>query len=70
MDFECFLHAMEGKKPKTVITNGDLAMREAIDIIFTSTIHHLCSLYIQRNLNLNIQDSGFQNVSIVAWLIT
>ena len=54
MDFECFFACNGGKEAKTIITNGDLAMHEAIDNVFTGTVHRLCSWQIQRNLNSNI----------------
>jgi hypothetical protein len=39
---EQFMEAMKGKAPTSVITDGDLAMRNAIRRIFPHTHHRLC----------------------------
>ena len=62
MCLKYFFACNGGKKSKTVITDGDLAMREVIENVFSRTVHCLCSWHIERNLNLNIRDPGFQNV--------
>jgi len=49
-----FLEAMSGKCPKTVITNGDLAIRNAISSIFPEAHHRLCAWHLLRNATSNI----------------
>ncbi|KAJ1376723.1 MULE transposase domain [Sesbania bispinosa] len=39
---EQFFNAMKGKSPKSVITDGDRAMRNAIRIVFPNATHRLC----------------------------
>jgi zinc finger SWIM domain-containing protein 3 len=39
----CFLHCMENKHPKAVLTDGDGAMREAIKQVFPHSTHRLCA---------------------------
>lgn len=46
---ETFLAAMDRKQPKTVITDGDKAMRKAISKKFSQAKHRLCCWHIGRN---------------------
>ncbi|MED6146734.1 hypothetical protein PIB30_117286 [Stylosanthes scabra] len=40
---------MRGKQPKSVITDGDLAMKNAISMVFPTASHRLCSWHLLRN---------------------
>ncbi|KAH9769880.1 protein FAR1-RELATED SEQUENCE [Citrus sinensis] len=51
---QTFLLAMEGKQPKTVITNGDKAMRNAISNKFSDAHHRLCCWHLGRNAQANV----------------
>lgn len=56
---ESFLECMEWKKPLTVITDGDNAMRHAIGVVMTGVVHRLCSWHIEQNIIKNIKDVRF-----------
>nr|CAN69010.1 hypothetical protein VITISV_015952 [Vitis vinifera] len=58
---ETFLDAMNNKKPLSVITNGDKAMRKAIKRIFPDSCHQLCAWHIQRNAFTNVHVKDFTN---------
>jgi transposase-like protein len=45
-----FLEAISHKHPKSVITDGDSAMRKAIKKVLTMTDHRLCSWHIEQNM--------------------
>ncbi|XP_045789627.1 protein FAR1-RELATED SEQUENCE 5-like [Trifolium pratense] len=51
---EQFLTAMNGKHPLSVITDGDLAMRNAIRRVFPTSHHRLCAWHLLRNASSNI----------------
>ena len=46
---------MEWKRPLTVITDGDNAMRQAIGALMTGVVHHLCSWHIKQNVIKNVK---------------
>lgn len=46
--FSKFLDAMEGKAPKTIITDQDGAMKSAISQIFPATNHRNCFFHIKK----------------------
>lgn len=56
---ETFLHAMDEKRPVTVITDGDKAMRKAIAKTFPEAIHRLCCWHLERNAQSNIKNTDF-----------
>ncbi|KAJ1392019.1 MULE transposase domain [Sesbania bispinosa] len=56
---EQFLHAMKGKVPVSVITDGDLAMRNAIRRVFASAHHRLCAWHLLRNALSNFHNTRF-----------
>ncbi|RVW86593.1 Protein FAR1-related sequence 5 [Vitis vinifera] len=58
---ETFLDAMNNKKPLSVITDGDKAMRKAIKRIFPDSCHRLCAWHIQRNAFTNVHVKDFTN---------
>ncbi|CAL5406315.1 unnamed protein product [Camellia sinensis] len=48
------LEAMDNKRPVSVLTDGDMAMREAIQKVFPSAKHHLCNWHMHRNAKRNV----------------
>ncbi|KAI8530690.1 hypothetical protein RHMOL_Rhmol11G0079100 [Rhododendron molle] len=54
-----FLEAMDGKRPISVVTDGDLAMRNAIRNIFPHARHRLCSWHLERNAAKNVHRPEF-----------
>lgn len=54
-----FLEAMEGKAPKSVLTDQDAAMCAAIEEVFPNAKHRLCSWHLQRNCTQNVKEQGF-----------
>ena len=51
---EQFLSAMNGKLPLSIITDGDLAMKNAIKKVFPAAHHRLCAWHMLRNASTNI----------------
>ncbi|KAJ1380127.1 Zinc finger, SWIM-type [Sesbania bispinosa] len=51
--------AMRGKLPSSVITDGDLAMRNAIRSEFPYAHHRLCAWHLLRNATSNISNPRF-----------
>lgn len=51
---EQFLEAMSGKSPISVITDGDLAMKNAIKKVFPNAYHRLCAWHLIRNATSNV----------------
>ncbi|KAH9744126.1 protein FAR1-RELATED SEQUENCE 5 [Citrus sinensis] len=58
---ETFLKAVDGKQPKSVITDGDKAMRNAISKKFPQSVHRLCCWHLARNAQANINNKEFTN---------
>nr|XP_025689012.1 protein FAR1-RELATED SEQUENCE 5 [Arachis hypogaea] len=56
---ETFVEAMDGKSPKAVITDGDLAMRDVIKNVLPDATHRLCGWHLQRNSCENIKNPNF-----------
>jgi len=56
---EQFLAAMKGKAPIFVITDGDLAMKNAIKRVFPKSYHRLCVWHLLRNAMSNIDNADF-----------
>ncbi|XP_016172740.1 protein FAR1-RELATED SEQUENCE 5-like [Arachis ipaensis] len=54
-----FLEAMKGKQPKSVTTDGDLAMKSAVSIVFPDAHHRLCSWHLLRNATVRVGRPGF-----------
>jgi zinc finger SWIM domain-containing protein 3 len=48
--FETFLKAHGQKHPKTIYTDQDMAMKNAISIVFCNTWHALCTFHIMQNV--------------------
>ena len=38
-----FIECMDGRLPRTVLTNGDVAMKTTIDELMSRAVHRLCS---------------------------
>ena len=47
--FETFLAAHDGKQPRTIYTDQDVAMGKAIERVFTASYHGLCTFHIMQN---------------------
>jgi hypothetical protein len=56
---EQLLEAMSGKSPTSVITDGDMAMRNAIRRVFPECHHRLCAWHLLRNANNNVGNLQF-----------
>nr|XP_029143911.1 protein FAR1-RELATED SEQUENCE 5 isoform X2 [Arachis hypogaea] len=56
-----FLDVMLNKSPSVVVTDGDEAMKAAIQEIFPNATHRLCGWHIQRNVTANIKSKGFSD---------
>ncbi|XP_038711714.1 protein FAR1-RELATED SEQUENCE 5-like [Tripterygium wilfordii] len=52
--FESFLESMGNKAPKTIFTDQDQAMSNAIEKVFPNTRHRLCEWHIAKNAATNI----------------
>lgn len=56
---ERFLEAMGGKSPISVITDGDIAMQNAIKRIISKAYHHLCAWHLICNATSNLKNLQF-----------
>ncbi|GAU24456.1 hypothetical protein TSUD_319330 [Trifolium subterraneum] len=54
-----FSKTMYGKHPKSVITDGDKSMREAIIVVFPNTRHRLCAWHLHRNAGEHVKNKLF-----------
>ncbi|KAL4373160.1 hypothetical protein AHAS_Ahas05G0054000 [Arachis hypogaea] len=54
-----FLEAMKEKQPKSVITDGNLAMKSAVSTVFPGAHHRLCSWHLLRNATARVGRLGF-----------
>jgi hypothetical protein len=59
---ECLMEVMNGKMPKSVITDGDLAMKNAIRRVFPDSHHRLCAWHLIRNANSNVKGNKFTHL--------
>ncbi|RYR28306.1 hypothetical protein Ahy_B01g052421 isoform E [Arachis hypogaea] len=50
---------MKGKQPKSVITDGDLAMKSAVSTVFPGAHHKLCSWHLLRNATARVGRPSF-----------
>ncbi|XP_072064580.1 protein FAR1-RELATED SEQUENCE 5-like [Arachis hypogaea] len=55
-----FSEAMMNKHPSLVITDGDNAMKSAIEEIFPNATHRLCAWYLYKNAVSHIKDLEFR----------
>ncbi|XP_058197504.1 protein FAR1-RELATED SEQUENCE 5-like [Rhododendron vialii] len=56
---ETLMEAMDGKKPISVVTDGDKAMRQAIITVIPNAKHRLCTWHLQRNAVSNVHKPKF-----------
>ncbi|XP_060963254.1 protein FAR1-RELATED SEQUENCE 5-like [Cannabis sativa] len=54
-----FLECMEGKMPKTVLTDGCLSMKKALNKVMPETVHRICSWHLLKNAIFHIHKTGF-----------
>ncbi|XP_057249928.1 protein FAR-RED IMPAIRED RESPONSE 1-like [Beta vulgaris subsp. vulgaris] len=52
--FECFLKAMGNCQPTCLITDQDAAMKQAIEKVFSKTIHRLCMWHIMKKVPVKV----------------
>ncbi|KAF2930196.1 hypothetical protein DAI22_05g114801 [Oryza sativa Japonica Group] len=52
---ETFLEAMRQVHPKSLITNGDLAMAKAINKVMPGAYHRLCTWHIEENMSRHLR---------------
>lgn len=50
---------MGGRSPSSVITDGDIAMRNAIRRVFPDAHHRLCAWHLLRNATSNVHNVNF-----------
>ncbi|KAG4963499.1 hypothetical protein JHK85_040954 [Glycine max] len=60
---EQLLVAMKGKAPCSIITDGDLAMRNAITRVMPGVFHRLCAWHLLRNALSHVRDKH-----VLKWL--
>lgn len=54
--FQKFLEAVSGKKPKTILTDEDATMAEAISSVFPEAHHRLCAWHVYQNTFKHLSD--------------
>ncbi|KAF4380102.1 hypothetical protein F8388_018226, partial [Cannabis sativa] len=54
-----FLECMEGKMPKTVLTDDCLSMKKALNKVMPETVHRICSWHLLKNAIFHIHKTGF-----------
>ncbi|XP_057432331.1 protein FAR1-RELATED SEQUENCE 5-like [Lotus japonicus] len=59
---EQFLDVMKGKAPISVMTDGDLAMKNAIRKVFPRAHHRLCAWHLLRNATSNVSNPNFTSM--------
>ncbi|BBN67508.1 FAR1-related sequence 5 [Prunus dulcis] len=65
---ETFMASMKDKKPISILTDGDEAMRKAIDDVFPMSNHRLCSWHVSRNAQNNLKDDELvRNFQACIW---
>ncbi|XP_034200967.1 protein FAR1-RELATED SEQUENCE 5-like [Prunus dulcis] len=65
---ETFMASMKDKKPISILTDGDEAMRKAIDDVFPMSNHQLCSWHVSRNAQNNLKDDELlRNFQACIW---
>ncbi|RYQ99415.1 hypothetical protein Ahy_B07g087357 isoform K [Arachis hypogaea] len=53
---------MDNKKPSVVVTDGDKAMRAAIDDVLPSARHRLCGWHLEKNCVMQVKEPDFRKV--------
>ena len=54
-----FIECMGGRKPPSVVTDGDLSMSSAISSVLPDATHRLCSFHLKKNANRHVKDPKF-----------
>nr|XP_027071958.1 protein FAR1-RELATED SEQUENCE 5-like [Coffea arabica] len=54
-----FLETMHGRKPLTVVTDGDKSMRKCIKNLILTAKHRLCSFHLEMNTATNVREKEF-----------
>lgn len=50
---------MHNKTPKSIVPDGDGAMRVAIKLVFPDARHHLCAWHLHKNFYENVKNKDF-----------
>ena len=58
---ETLLEAMDNKRPVSVLTDGDRAMRDVIENVLPGCKHCLCTCHFQRNAATNVHIPEFHD---------
>ncbi|KAJ1403277.1 MULE transposase domain [Sesbania bispinosa] len=62
---EQFSKCMKGKLSNSVVTNGDIVVKNAIQKVFPNAYHRLCAWHLMRNATSNVKNTeftkGFEN---------
>ncbi|KAJ7945145.1 Protein FAR1-RELATED SEQUENCE 5 [Quillaja saponaria] len=56
---QTFLHVMHDNMPISVVSDGNKALRRAIQHVFPRSRHRLCTVYLERNAQSNFNDTSF-----------
>nr|CAE04392.2 OSJNBb0006L01.4 [Oryza sativa Japonica Group] len=64
--FETFLKAHNGKHPKTIYTDQDIAMGKAIEEVFPAAWHGLCTFHISQNAAKHLSQGNNGESSILS----
>ena len=56
-----FMECMHGRKPHTVLTDGDPAMKLAVAQLFPESTHRLCAWHIGNNATKNVHNKAFNS---------
>ncbi|XP_016172846.1 protein FAR1-RELATED SEQUENCE 4-like [Arachis ipaensis] len=59
---ENLLEVMCNKMPSVVITDGCDSMKAAIKSVFPEATHRLCAWHMEKNLTVNVKDSGLRQL--------
>ncbi|KAH6781880.1 hypothetical protein C2S52_001302 [Perilla frutescens var. hirtella] len=64
--FDTFAEAMNGKQPKTILTDQDVAMAKALEIKWPETCHRLCIWHIYQNAAIHLSSvfASFKSFSV------
>ncbi|CAL5413543.1 unnamed protein product [Camellia sinensis] len=54
------LETMDNKRPVSVLIDGDMAMREAIQKVFPNAKHRLCNWHMPKKAKRNVRVDGFE----------
>jgi zinc finger SWIM domain-containing protein 3 len=66
--FEAFLEAHKHKHPRTIYKDQDMAMKNAISMVFLDSWHGLCTFHIMQNVAKHLARMGRDESSALAEL--